>query len=217
MEETSEHGILGRHQSCFEERIEVLSNTIERYHSSRNKTLPAYCIPKVVRMETQEVIYEKVYASRPPPPKISLKHDWMKELGSKVAQRPDGHVVQQFKRFQLNQANPNPDHDRTGQPVVGRESNHEPVHQANQKIPKTIKKETMIERGNPLFADSGPASSEILEWLQEIKENLVDDEVPERRDSHASSSHEASLEPILKRREDLGKHSVYTHFPKDRN
>ena len=32
-----------------------------------------------------------------------------------------------------------------------------------------------------------------------------------------SSSHEASLEPIFKRREDLGKHSVYTHFPKDRN
>ena len=36
MEETSEHGILGRHQSCSNERIEVLSNTIERYHSSRN-------------------------------------------------------------------------------------------------------------------------------------------------------------------------------------
>ena len=36
-------------------------------------------------------------------------------------------------------------------------------------------------------------------------------------ETHASSSHEASLEPILKRREDLGKHSVCTHFPKDRN
>ena len=35
--------------------------------------------------------------------------------------------------------------------------------------------------------------------------------------SHASSSHEASLERTTKRREDLGKHSVYTHFPKDRN
>ena len=59
--------------------------------------------------------------------------------------------------------------------------------------------------------------SEIPEWLQEFKENLVDDEIPEHRDSHASSSHEASLEPILKRREDLYKHSVYSHFPKDRN
>ena len=35
--------------------------------------------------------------------------------------------------------------------------------------------------------------------------------------SHASSSHEVSLEPTTKRREDLGKHSVYTHFPKNRN
>ena len=54
-----------------------------------------------------------------PPPKISLKHDWMKELGSEVAQRQDGQVVQQFKSSQLNQPNPNPDHDRTVQPVVG--------------------------------------------------------------------------------------------------
>ena len=30
MEETSKYGVLGRHQSCSEERIEVLSNTIER-------------------------------------------------------------------------------------------------------------------------------------------------------------------------------------------
>ena len=46
---------------------------------------------------------------------------------------------------------------------------------------------------------------------------LADDEVPERGDSHASSSHEVSLEPTFKRREDLCKHSVSSHFPKDRN
>ena len=84
-----------------------------------HEALPACCILKVVRMETGEVIYEKVYASPRPPPKISLKHDWMKELGSEVAQRPDGQVVQQFKSSQLNQPNLNPDHDRTEQPVVG--------------------------------------------------------------------------------------------------
>ena len=94
--------------------------------------------------------------------------------------------------------------DRTGKPVVDRESDHE-------------QKDTMIERSNPSSADSGRASSEIPEWLQEFKENVVDDEVPEHRYSHASSSHEASLEPTIKRREKLGKHSVYTHFPKDRN
>ena len=43
----------------------------------------------------------------------------------------------------------------------------------------------------------------------------MDERVPEHRDSHASSSHELSLE--LMRCVDLGKHSVDTHFPKDRN
>ena len=60
-----------------------------------HETLPACCIPKVVRMEIGEVKYEKVYASPRPPPKISLKHDWMKELGSGHARRPEGQVVQQ--------------------------------------------------------------------------------------------------------------------------
>ena len=79
------------------------------------------------------------------------------------------------------------------------------------KSPKQIKKETTIGRGN-LCDDP-----EIPEWLQEFRENLVDDEIPVHLGSHASSSHEASLEPTIKRREDLGKHSVYTHFPEDRN
>ena len=70
--------------------------------------------------------------------------------------------------------------------------------------------ETTIERGNPL-------NSEIPELLQEFRENLVDDEIPVHGGSHASSSHEASLEPTIKKREDLGKHNVHTHFPKDRN
>ena len=48
-------------------------------------------------MDSGEVLYEKVYMSPRLPPKISLKHEWMKELGSEVAQRPDGQVVQQFK------------------------------------------------------------------------------------------------------------------------
>ena len=81
--------------------------------------------------------------------------------------------------------------------------------QAN-KNPKPNKQETAIERGNP-------SDSEIPEWLQEFRENLVDDEIPLQGGSHASSSHEVSLEPTTKRREDLGKYSVCSHFPEDRN
>ena len=45
----------------------------------------------------------------------------------------------------------------------------------------------------------------------------MDDRVPECRDSHASSSHEPSLEPMPTKSADLGKHSVKTHFTEDRN
>ena len=83
-----------------------------------HETLPAYCIPKVVRMETGEVIYEKVYASNRPPPKISFKHDWMKELGSELARQAEGEVAGQAEGSQPTQPNPNPNHDRTGRPVV---------------------------------------------------------------------------------------------------
>ena len=64
-------------------------------------------------------MYEKVYMSPRPPPKISLRHDWKRELGSEHAQRPEGQVVQQSRCFQSNQPIPNPSRDRSGQPVVG--------------------------------------------------------------------------------------------------
>ena len=87
-------------------------------------TLPAYCIQKVVRLKTGEVLYEKVYMSPRPPPKISLRHDWTKELGSKVVQQPEGEtvrqpegeVVRQTKFFQSTQPTPNPIRDRSRRP-----------------------------------------------------------------------------------------------------
>ena len=65
-------------------------------------TLPACCIPKVVRLKTGEVLYEKAYMSPRPPPKISLIHDheWTRgkvQLGSTVDQQPEGDVVRQSR------------------------------------------------------------------------------------------------------------------------
>ena len=79
------------------------SNAIILYN-----TLPAYCIPKAIKMETGEIIYEKVCESPRPPPKISLRNNWTKELGSEVAR--------QAESSQPTQPNPNPIH-RTGRPV----------------------------------------------------------------------------------------------------
>ena len=91
-------------------------------------TLPAYCIPKVVRLKTGEVLYEKSYVSLRPPPKISLRHDhdWTRgndELGSTVEQQPVGKLVQQScgevqrETFsQPTQPRPKPICDRSGKP-----------------------------------------------------------------------------------------------------
>ena len=91
-------------------------------------TLPAYCIPKVVRLKTGEVLYERPYLSPRPPPKISLKHDhnWTRgnnELGCTVEQQPFGKLVQQsfgeVQRVKLSkptQSKPKPICDRSGKP-----------------------------------------------------------------------------------------------------
>ena len=122
MVETSGRGILVRHQSCDSERIYILSNSIECNHPSRNTS--SLLFPKVVRMETGEVITEKAYMSPRAPPKISLRHEWTKELGSKVVQQPEGEVARQpegevarqAKFFQPTQLTPNPIRDRSGRP-----------------------------------------------------------------------------------------------------
>ena len=90
-------------------------------------------------MEILEVKNEKEDASLRHLPKISLKHDWMKELGSEVAQRPDGQIVQQFKSSHLNQPNPNPDHERTKQPFVGSDLR---IAQGGRKTPRSQEIET---------------------------------------------------------------------------
>ena len=88
------------------------------------ETLSAYCIPKVVRLKTGDVLYEKVYMTPRPPPKISLKHEWKRELGSEVARQPEGEVARQpegevareAKFFQPTQPIPNPIRERSGRP-----------------------------------------------------------------------------------------------------
>ena len=62
-----------------------------------HETLPACCIPKVVRMEKQEKSYTRKYMRHLGfLQKISLKHGWMKELGfrscSTTKRKPQGEV-----------------------------------------------------------------------------------------------------------------------------
>ena len=68
------HKAWKKHQNTWVDINLALKKGLKFYQLRSNvivlhETLPAYCIPKVVRMETGEV-----YASPRPPPKISLKH-----------------------------------------------------------------------------------------------------------------------------------------------
>ena len=80
------------------------------------ETLPASCIPKVVRLIAGEVLNAKVYMSPRPPTKISLKHDWRRELDSEHARRSE--VGPLSRSFQSNQPILNPIRERTVRPFI---------------------------------------------------------------------------------------------------
>ena len=86
-----------------------------------------------------------------------------------------------------------------------RQARRNPLHKPSE-IPKPNKNE------DHELAQGNPVQSDIPEWLQEFRENLVDERVPEYRDSHTSPSHRSSFEP--KRKVVSGKHSIYTHTRK---
>ena len=78
-------------QTLLEEGTQLAQRKGLKFHQTRCNAIilydthPAYCISKVVVVESGEIIYEKVYVSPRPPPTISFKDNWMKELDSEVA------------------------------------------------------------------------------------------------------------------------------------
>ena len=80
----------------------------------------------------------------------------------------------------------------------------------DQQKPKTPNKNDDNEevRGN--------SSHDLPDLVQELRQNLVDESVPEHRDA-SNSSRESPSEPRAKVLPGLGKHSIYTHFPKGPN
>ena len=93
--------------------IDILSDSIECNHPSRNTSSLLYS-KSCFFLKTGEVFFEKVYMSPRPPPKISLKHEWKRELGSEVARQQEGEVARQATFFQPAQPIPNPIRERSG-------------------------------------------------------------------------------------------------------
>ena len=101
------------------------------------------------------MLYEKAYMSLRPPPKISLRHDWTKELGSKVdrqpegeiARQPGGEVARQAKFFQPTQPIPNPIRDRSGRPGITHDVIS--VQACSSEDSKSLNVETHDRSGRP--------------------------------------------------------------------
>ena len=116
---------------------------------------------------------------------------------------PSGQEIDHSDHYPAIESSESVDRQARGDPFTSETSeelSHEPT-----EIPKPNKNEDQEQvRGDPLY-------SEIPEWLQEFRENLVDERGPKHGDSHASSSRAPSLEPM--RSVDLGKHSFKNSLP----
>ena len=100
-------------------------------------------------------------------------------------------------------------------PVPVSSSHVERIERCYPLLPKPTKDPKPNKNENHDKERWDPLSSDIPEWLQEFRKSLVDDRVPEHRLTRQFFSW-TILEPSPTRNADLGKHSVYTHFPKDR-
>ena len=89
----------------------------------------------IVSRELGELIYEKVYESPCLPPKISMRNDWMKGLGSEVARQAEDN--------QPTQPNPNPI-DRTVRPVVTEQTTRSSAQEIDTRFSHGCKNTTLL-------------------------------------------------------------------------
>ena len=166
-------------------------------------TLPAYCILKVVRLKTGEVLKEKTDRSPRPPPKISSRHDhdWTRgndEVGFTVEQQPVGKLVQQScgevqhaKFSKPTQPKPKPICDRSGKPedtedvlvVKGETSrSHEidekGLHEELGSSDRSVKPEKLSENIRVMHAHdgSGQLDERKSSSAHTVKEQLASEE-----------------------------------------
>ena len=141
---------------------QIRSNAIVFYD-----TFPAYCIPKVAVIESTEMLDEKVYVSPRPPPKISFKDIWMKELGSEV----DG-GGNDSPQTQSKTKNPIV---RTGRPVLSEQQSGSSVQEI-ENVSYLAAKAPMKEQGN-LWKVVCQCLLNVLDQDKDADENVAADHV----------------------------------------
>ena len=118
-------------------------------------------------MGSGEVMFEKVYASLRPPPKISFKDNWMKELGSEVAGGG--------KDSQQNQPKTQNAIVRTGRPVLSEQQSGSSVQEI-ENVSYLAAKAPIKDQGD-LLSSCVPVSVERLDEDKDADENVDADHV----------------------------------------
>ena len=157
-------------------------------------TLPAYCIPKVVRIKTGQVLYEKVYMSPRPPPKISLKHEWKRELGPEHAQRPE--VGQLSRSFQSNQPTLNPIRERSGRPDV----THDVIGvQDERKTSRSLEIDVNSFREEPRYSErTGRPVTRPIPGKPVHETSVIQTRSSEDRENfNVEQTHERTVRPVI--------------------
>ena len=148
-------------------------------------TLPAYCIPKAIMMESGEVIYEKVYASPRPPPKISFKDNWMEELGAEVAGGSED-----SQQIQPKTKNPIV---RTGRPALAEQPSGSCVQEIDKRV--LLDCESTNERTGRPVSSCVPVSVERLGQDKDADENVDAGHVRTGRPVESEQSIDLFTEP----------------------
>ena len=113
-------------------------------------------------MGTGEITFEKVFASPRPPPKISFKDNWMKELGSEV--------VGGGKDSQQTQPKTKNPIGRTGRPVLAEQPSGSSAQEI-ENVSYLAAKAPMKEQGD-LFSNCVPVSVERSDQDKDADENV---------------------------------------------
>ena len=144
----SGRAILGRRRSCCWGGLAFCLS--RSFAVVLRGALPACCVPKVGRMETGEVLCERVYMSPRPPPKISLEHEWKREIGSEHAQQSE--ASQLSGCFQSNQPALNPIRERSERPDI----THDVISVQDERNTSRSQEIDVNFSGKNLFLQSEP-------------------------------------------------------------
>ena len=145
-------------------------------------------------MKTGEDLYEKVFMSPRPPPKISLKHEWKRELGSEHAQRAE--AGQPSGSFQSNQPTLNPIRERSVRPdithdVIGVQDERKTSRSQEIDVSSFCEELSSSERTGRLV--TGPVPGKPVHETSVIQTRSSED----RKDFNVEQAHERTGRPVI--------------------